>query len=216
MLRATIGPGYERFEREILRDRQVLRAYGGNGLPDYLYAPRPDEMHFLYLAADRALDFRRGPNGWSEPTRREPIPDALLWLVDEDDREEVLARRVDVSAHLAAQRPGWCRDPAEAPGAGACLQSPAVANALDTIRATVLQVWDPPPILHGGDRVIVRFRVEPDGALGEHCVLGATNPKVALSALDAFAAAFPIAPPMGKAACLIGLPLSVRFEIETD
>ena len=87
---------------------------------------------------------------------------------------------------------------------------------LAALRDRVLAAWREPPIRHGGERVLVRFAVGEGGELRERCVRGATSPRAARSAVAAFDAVFPIAPPRAGARCLVDVPLSVRFEIETE
>ena len=213
MLRATIGPGVERLLYELESDRAVLDAFSANGRPDYVWAPIPSELVLLFLAADRGVDLR-GPVGERRLVEtRAPIPDDWLAMIAADDRAEVLARRL--RGPHRGDRTGWCEESVEPAPPEACLQDPDAAARWSLLRRRVLDAWRPPPVEHGGERVIVRFRVGGDGELAERCVVGATSPSAAKSALAALDAAFPVPALAGGAACLARAPVSVRFEIET-
>jgi hypothetical protein len=217
MLRATIGPGADRIEREVGRDPVVLDLVAGQGRPDYLWAPAVHELVLLYLAADRAVHLAGPPRERRLVQTLEPIPDAWLDLVAPEDRNEVLARRADFAGRAGAGRPGWCES-AEAPRpmSGSCLRDPSVAALVEEIREKVMDAWRAPHSAHGGERVIVRFRVAGSGALRERCALGATSPRAAQAALEAFDAAFPV-PPLGSdVGCAADASMLARFEIETD
>ena len=215
MLRATIGPGVDRLVYELERDRAVLDAFVANGgRPDYVWAPLPSELVLLFLAADRGVHLR-GPVGMRKLVEtRAPIPDDWLALVAADDRAEVLARRV--RGPHRTDRSDWCDETVEPPPPAACLLDAEAAARWAALRRRVDDAWRPPPVDHGGERVIVRFRVSGDGTLAERCVIGATSPSAARSALAALDAAFPVPALAGGAACLASAPVSVRFEIETN
>jgi len=214
MLRATIGPGTERMIYELQRDRAVIDAFSANGIPDYIWAPVPSELILLFLAADRGVHLHGPVGSRSVVETRSPIPDDWLSMIAADDRTEVQARRV--RGPHRDDRAGWCTETAEPPPPEACLLDPDAAARWSSLRRRVLQAWRPPPVEHGGERVIVRFRVGSDGSLAERCVLGATSPSAAKTALAALDAVFPVQALAGGAACLARAPVSVRFEIETN
>ena len=216
MLRSTIGPGVERLAYELERDRAVLDAFAANGQPDYVWAPVPSELVLLFLAADRGVHLRGAVGARRAAEVRAPIPDEWLEMISPDDRDEVRARRIAGAGRPRAERSGWCADPAEPPPPEVCLRDPEAATRWSALRRRVLEAWRPPPIEHGGERVIVRFRVDPAGALAERCVLGATSPSAARTALAALDTAFPVPAFAGGATCLAGKPFAVRFEIATN
>jgi hypothetical protein len=216
MLRALIGPGTERMKDELIRNRAVLAAIEGHGWPDYVWAPAPDELVLLYLAGDEALHFAGDSGQRRLVETRAPISDEWLDLTAPDDRDEVRARRTDLRARALAARPGWCRSADEPVLGGSCRRDPEAARLLVEIRRKVMAAWRSPAPEHGGERVIVRFRIAPSGALAERCAIGATSPTAAATALAAFDAAFPIEPLAGGAACLAEAPVLVRLEVATD
>jgi hypothetical protein len=146
-----------------------------------------------------------------------PIPDAWLDLAAAEDREEVRARRLDLVGRAHVRPPGWCdEDSGGPPPARACLGEPAVRERLAEIRRRTLVAWQAPAPEHGGERVVLRFRLAASGELEEGCALGATSPAAAASALSALGAALPVAPLDGAAACLAGVSLVWRFELATE
>lgn len=216
MLRATIGPGADRLLLEVGRERAVQGSVAANGWPDYVWAPTRHMLVLVFLAADRAAHFQ-GPSRARRLARvHEPIPDAWLERIAPDDAAEIRARRVDLRARAQARPAGWCPS-LEEPALPASCRGEAAARALkEEIRQKVLSRWSLPPIAYGGERVIVRFRIAAEGALAERCVLGATSPTAAQTALAAFDAAFPVPALRGGAACLAGAPVVFRFEVSTD
>jgi len=216
MLRATIGPGAERLVYELERDRSVIDVFAGNGVPDYVWAPSPGQLVLLFLAADKGVELA-GPIGARRAIRAaSPIPEEWLDLTAPDDRDEVRARRLTRGAASLIARPGWCAVAVEPSPLAECLRHPAASTRWAELRRRVDGQWRLPPIEHGGERVIVRFRIDPSGALADRCVFGATSPAAAQTVLEAFDAAFPVAPLTGDAACLAAPLLEARFEIETN
>ena len=120
-------------------------------------------------------------------------------------------------ARVQAARPGWCEVVPDAPPpTPVCLHEPAVEALLAEIRRKTLASWQIGPPEHGGERVILRFRVAASGELVEGCTLGATSPLAARTALEALETALPV-PALGPgSACLAGAPVVWRFEIATD
>jgi hypothetical protein len=216
-LRATIGPGAERLEGELERERAVLDAVAGQGRPDYVWAPTPHDLVLVYLAADRALRFAGPPGARRLADVFEPIPDEWLDPLASADREEVRGRRIDFAARAKAPPAGWCaRADAPPPASRACQREPAVQALLAEVRRKVLDAWQAPRPDHGGERTIVRFRIGSAGELLERCVLGATSPTAAEAVLAAFDAALPVPPLRGSATCAAGASLLALLELATD
>jgi len=216
MLRGTIGPGAARLVYELELDRSVIDAFAANGQPDYVWAPSPSQLVLLFLSADKAVELT-GPVGARRPVRAvSPIPDDWLDMTAPDDRDEVRARRLPGGAKARSARPGWCAVAGEPSPLAGCLQNATASARWRELRRRVDVRWHPPSVDHGGERVIVRFRIDPSGALADRCVFGATSPAAAQTVLEAFDAAFPVAPLTGDAACLAAPLLEARFEIETN
>lgn len=111
---------------------------------------------------------------------------------------------------------GEGRGPAAAKSMQDCLATPAVRRYLDRVQQMTLDRWILPPGVNAGQKVKLRFQIDPAGSALSVSVSSSSDNALGASAVDALRAASPFPPMPDEARCLSRLSVTGTFTNPVD